>query len=612
LEVVDTQRGTGAMRTDLRTQPTTTSGSGNRRSATPDGAAPAGAHAVATLALDGADGGPRAGRPRLDIARKLLSLLVASALAPAFLVGLVSYITARSILVEKIHGQLDARLAVCEEHLELSLARRFEDAGVFANAFIVADALSAAGEADRPGSPEIAGSSRELLRGYLAEVAGRYEMYRSLAVLDSSGRLVAITGESATEEPGAGETAAWHRRAEADLSGAGGFAFETHFDRPMVVIWHSVSGRDGRQLGWLIALGELDPIWERLSAEAELGGSRLLVVGASAVPLFDSARPDGERPRVIASEGVRRVLAGERAVAQYQDENDLAVVGGLRYSERHRLGLVIELPVGEAFMAVTRMRFRVVLISLLAAVLIAGVGSLLAFQLIRPLSALSEGARLVAGGDLSTEIPVTSRGQIGDLTGIFNRMVRALRESREELENLSVTDDLTGLYNRRYLRRMLDKELSRARRSGEPLSLLMLDIDDFKAFNDLLGHLEGDIFLRKAAELMGARFRTTDIVSRWGGEEFVALLPRTSKPAAAMLAERLRSEFESLSPHVEMAPKVTLSVGLASYPEDGRDQQELLLNADVALYRAKDLGRNRVEMSSLPLDLEDLDLKDEE
>ncbi|MCZ6506442.1 MAG: diguanylate cyclase, partial [Acidobacteria bacterium] len=431
----------------------------------------------------------------------------------------------------------------------------------------------------------------------LEEVAGRYLMYRELTVLDRAGEPIAHTQATGTT--------AWYKRMAADMASKSGIALETDVAEPVVVVWQAVSTQAGERLGTLIAVGGLDQIWRRLRAEAQPEGGGFLVVDETGVPLLDSARPGGDRPRPIDSEGVRRALTGERGVAEYLDESGLAVVGSFRYSTRHRLGLVIELPAEEAFAAVTRMRNVVLLISLLATLFVAGIGSLLALNLTRPIRALSEGAQLVARGDLSAEVPVTSRDQIGDLTRTFNRMVRTLRESREKLENLSMTDELTGLYNRRYLGRILDKELSRARRSGQPLSLLMLDLDHFKAFNDLLGHLEGDALLRQAAQLLTDRFRATDVVSRYGGEEFVAILPATAKVEAAEIAERVRAEFEAHPPFTKLAPRVTLSAGLATYPEDGETQEELLLNADVALYRAKDLGRNRVEMSSLPLKPED-------
>ncbi|MDH3402183.1 MAG: diguanylate cyclase [Acidobacteriota bacterium] len=552
--------------------------------------------AFAPAAVEGA-GGERLARPGASVARKLLALVIGSALVPALLVGLVSYLTAREILVDKIHGALDARLAACEEHLDLSLARRVEDAEIFANAFIVGATLDASRRAALAGLPEAADSTRQQLRSYLDEVAGRYRLYRELAVVDVDGRTIASTAGAA----GGG----WRDRLAPTPESRKGVTLETGDGEPLAVVRQAVNAGDGERLGSLIAVGGLEDIWQRLRAEVQPERARLLVVAATGQALFDSAREEGAPPRAVGSEGVRRALVGMQGVAEYRDAGGVEVVASFRYSRLHQLGLVIEQPAGEAFVALTRMRQAVVWISVLATLLVTAIGAFLALNLTRPIDALSEGARLVAAGDLSTEVPATTGDQIGDLTRTFNRMVRTLRESRETLENLSVTDDLTGLYNRRYMRRRLDEELARARRAGQALSILILDLDEFKAFNDLLGHLQGDLFLRRTAEILKAGFRPSDVLSRWGGEEFVAMLPETGKREAARVAERVRAAFEARSPVADLAPRVTISAGLATYPDDGETREELLLNADVALYRAKDLGRNRIEMSSLPRAEED-------
>ena len=122
-------------------------------------------------------------------------------------------------------------------------------------------------------------------------------------------------------------------------------------------------------------------------------------------------------------------------------------------------------------------------------------------------------------------------GEVSYLTHAFNDMVARLRESREQLERLSVTDSLTGLYNRRHLMERLRNETSRARRTGRPFAVLMLDLDHFKEYNDTHGHLGGDEVLTRVAAVLLASTRQVDCVSRYGGEEFLLLLPDTTWPA---------------------------------------------------------------------------------
>ncbi len=164
----------------------------------------------------------------------------------------------------------------------------------------------------------------------------------------------------------------------------------------------------------------------------------------------------------------------------------------------------------------------------------------------------------------------------------------------EEVKSLAIRDGLTGLYNYRYFKEMLTQQVGQSRRYGWPLSLLFLDLDDFKAVNDTLGHPAGDLVLKTVADYLKGSVRQADILCRYGGEEFVVLLPQTPPGQAAMLAERLRLGIAGLKiPLPEKELKVTVSIGVAGLPPHG-DGAGLVAAADRALYRAKEEGKNRV------------------
>ena len=167
---------------------------------------------------------------------------------------------------------------------------------------------------------------------------------------------------------------------------------------------------------------------------------------------------------------------------------------------------------------------------------------------------------------------------------------------RESLRLQSIRDPLTGLYNRRYLEESLTRELARCGRRRLPLSVLMLDLDHFKNFNDTQGHSGGDALLAALGELLSSRVRGEDIACRYGGEEFTLILPETDGPAAERHAEELRLAVSQLSVQFngKPLPPVTVSLGVATYPDDGVAGLTLLRKADTALYRAKRTGRNRV------------------
>lgn len=162
---------------------------------------------------------------------------------------------------------------------------------------------------------------------------------------------------------------------------------------------------------------------------------------------------------------------------------------------------------------------------------------------------------------------------------------------------LSMTDELTGIFNRRYFNQRFDREMQRAQRYGRPLSVIMIDIDHFKTFNDNHGHLLGDQILQGVAGLLESSIRKADILARFGGEEFVILLPEIDNERGRKVAEKLRRAVEHAEfPKADSQPlgRLTISLGLAAFPEDSRRAPDLLERADQSLYLAKTLGRNQV------------------
>jgi polar amino acid transport system substrate-binding protein len=180
------------------------------------------------------------------------------------------------------------------------------------------------------------------------------------------------------------------------------------------------------------------------------------------------------------------------------------------------------------------------------------------------------------------------------LTHLHSELLKAhqqLEEKSQELKRLSVTDSLTGLYNRRKIEIDFATECLRMQRYPGALSVILLDIDHFKKVNDTFGHQAGDRVLCGIAEALRRRVRTSDIVGRWGGEEFMLVLPQTTLSEAAALAEDLRREIQTLD--LSPAPSQSASFGVATV-EAGDDHAGVFKRADHALYRAKDSGRNMV------------------
>jgi diguanylate cyclase (GGDEF)-like protein len=178
---------------------------------------------------------------------------------------------------------------------------------------------------------------------------------------------------------------------------------------------------------------------------------------------------------------------------------------------------------------------------------------------------------------------------------------KALKELSRRFRDLAIRDGLTGLYNHGYLLDALAGEVARAVRYDRHLSVIFLDVDHFKQFNDQFGHQRGDMVLRQVSQILKDEIRKTDIAARYGGEEFVLVLPETSKQDAFVVAEKVRKAVqESIANDVadEGPTTVTISAGVASYMEDGTDATELIAKADAAVYTAKNDGRNAVRLAS--------------
>ena len=206
---------------------------------------------------------------------------------------------------------------------------------------------------------------------------------------------------------------------------------------------------------------------------------------------------------------------------------------------------------------------------------------------------------------LELEARVRAMLRIKRLQDELDQKNRELELANKRLRKLSITDGLTELFNHRHVHELLREEFERSHRTGEPIAVAMLDLDRFKHINDTYGHPTGDVILYETARIIGETAREIDMVGRYGGEEFIAILPNTVEDDAGQFAERVR---QAVAGHLYRDEaheiRMTLSCGVASFPTEGVDSPESLLKkADEALYVAKESGRNRVvRASEMPAD----------
>lgn len=181
------------------------------------------------------------------------------------------------------------------------------------------------------------------------------------------------------------------------------------------------------------------------------------------------------------------------------------------------------------------------------------------------------------------------------LEALVEERTKELKVANEKLSQLAITDSLTQIFNRRAIFNLLNQELRRSIRYTRPLAVVMIDVDHFKPFNDTEGHILGDQALKKLTETLKKNLRTTDIIGRYGGEEFLLIMPETNLDSAFEICNRLRTIIEKTEFSGKNCTKnLTISMGLSTFPEKGMTPEELINMADSSLYEAKKQGRNKV------------------
>jgi diguanylate cyclase (GGDEF)-like protein len=525
----------------------------------------------------------------------------------------VTAISVRSIddfLRGRIEQSFPTLLEGASRRLDLWYDQRLLELGVFANSGILAEN---APFLSSDLSTQRARRARLEIEQYLSYVLESVPQYEALFVLGPNGERLLWAG-APVELPDA--------MIRGDLSGV----TETRVSGAVRVDGHRVQvasaplSRPGvTPTGTIHAVMGLDAVAEVLAADEMGEFGEIFLLDADRNYLV-------ARPERLAQQTWRAPGLDDRAsprVTDYNDYRGRRVVGAARVLDRFGWIVAVEEPYEHAFEPVVSGMKRVLGTNLAIVLLFALAAYRVARSIAKPIEALSDIARRISRGEKGIEtLSSDRRDEVGILTRTFNEMtwrlennarelersqaetqaaVERMREQNTELqrvneilEQLSITDGLTQLHNHRYFQEYLNKEVKRASRTSDPLSLVLIDIDHFKLWNDRLGHSGGDDILRRIAGIMQRLTRGTDLLARYGGEEFALLLPATDVTGAVQLAEKIRSTISEseffLAPEGERQP-LTVSIGVSVFAGDKR---RFFDEADAALYRAKHAGRDCV------------------
>ena len=525
-----------------------------------------------------------------SIKSRIVGLALLATLIPSLGMAWISYVQNRSALTDKIAEELQSVSAQTARELDLWFKERLYDVRVFASSYEVTENVERARRTDG------GGPAGERLNGYLTSVEERFPDYEELIVIDREGNLLATSAE----RPGdVNLPDDW-----LDRVGAGQVVIADEYQdgqpgQPLMTIAVPVTAANRTFVGALVANVTYRAVLTTLLVFAPGDSGDLYVIapdGTEIVSLHADERPLAERRLTPATADL--LFANERSPVTYADRDGREVIGILKRVPRLEWAVVAEITAEEAYAQVAQLRDLTALLVTGLLVVVGSIAYWLGLFIVRPLDRLTKGAAEVAGGDLAVDLPV-GKGEVGYLTEVFNGMVDRLRKGRQQLEELLVTDPLTGISNRRHLMETLENETRRARRYDKALVILMADVDRFKEFNDAHGHFAGDEALKAVAEVLQEVMREVDYVARYGGEEFLVMLPDTDIDGAIRAAERIRERLAERAVVVgNQSVTVTLSVGVAEFPIDGDSPESLIVSADTALYQAKRHGRDRVVRAS--------------
>ncbi len=535
------------------------------------------------------------------IKSKILIFAILATLIPSVGLGLLSFWQNETVIADNVSHQLRTLAGDVSRELEYWLKERIEGVRALSSSDAVINGLS---NQSRRRSGNAVGSP-QVLPHYLRLVAEKLDPLLELTVVDASGQVAASSDDTtaAISLPDA-----WPQNAATE----GVIIVPPHWNEThaaaTLTLAVPVLSLDNEILGALVAVVNLGTVQPRLMDVANVSQGDVVLLDLSGRPLLGT-HSGVSTLSAIDTQMLKHLRAHEGVPMTFEGHLRRTMLGLVELPRTLPVIVVAERARADIYQAWTV--FRNMFLTLMAGLtlLVGLVAWRMGRSIVTPLECLTGAADRVAAGDLSIQLPVMQRDELGHLTQVFNQMTDKLRHSHEEfeaaslalqkqnqlLETLSVTDSLTGLYNRKKLDDILTDQFARFKRNKRSFAVLLLDIDHFKTLNDSYGHLAGDQVLTSVAKTLSQSIRSVDYAARYGGEEFVIVLPETMIPAALEMAERIRTQVQSDTYHFNnQHMAVTLSVGVAGSCDDDDTAYTAIARADEMLYEAKRAGRNQV------------------
>ena len=536
-----------------------------------------------------------------SIKNKIMLFAILATLIPSVGLGLLSFWQNEAMIADNVSHQL--RILASDAHRELKYwqSERLEGLRALSGSDTVINGLS---QHLNSSSSNVSEKPQQLPH-YLRLVQKKLDPLLELTVLDASGQIAA----SSVDSPNVVTLPELWPQATA----AEGIIIDPpHWDdthaTAILTMAVPVLSLDNRVLGALVAVVDLGTSLPRLLQATNSSPGEVVLLDLTGRPLLGTYKGVSALS-AIDKQVLQRLRTQEGAPMTFDGHLQHSVLGLVETSQSLSVIVVAERDRADIYHAWSV--FRDMFLALMGGLtlLVALVAWRMGRSIVTPLESLTSAADRIAAGDLSIQLPVIQRDELGHLTQVFNQMTDNLRHSHQEfeaaslalqkqnqlLETLSITDSLTGLYNRKKLDDILADQFARFKRNQRPFVVLLIDIDHFKKLNDSYSHLAGDYVLSSVAKTFTQSIRSIDYAARYGGEEFVIVLPETKISSALEMAERIRSQVQTATYVFKgQSISVTLSVGVADSRQCDDTAYAIIARADEMLYEAKRAGRNQV------------------
>lgn len=515
-------------------------------------------------------------------ARIILFTLVAT-LLPASSLGWLFYVNSQQVMEEKTTQELVTGVTQLQNQLDLWVKAKSYDLKVFSSSFVLTENLDSLLESKEKNS-----TYQQEIKNYFQLLLSQFPNYLRLMLFDSTGQLLVQSSKNGQvfDLP--------------LLWSLGGFTNDLQLidqieDSPNFIVAMPVLSSERKVSGWLVVEMEMSLLTSLIrESNADTNSAVALIDKFGNQVVAVSAKREVIEQNLISKENAKNLLNNKNKLNRVSNSDGIKLVGVVADGKALPWSVLMLRSETEIFASINRLRNISIVIALALIVLIGFISLLLAHSILHPLQRLKVAAEQVSDGDLNVSLEDVAQDELGQAMKVFNSMVERLGHSYQELELLSTTDPLTGLFNRKRVMNILTDALERYRRYGSIFSILMIDIDFFKRVNDQYGHLAGDSVLRDVGNIFSIALRNIDTAARYGGEEFLIILDQSNETEARNTAERIRKsvdrhkfEYEGLDLHC------TLSIGITTVRNSNQTENILIREADDALYKAKNEGRNR-------------------